>query len=264
MIAPVDESLEAFLRAATPLSAVDIDVSFESPNDEWASKLTRPTVNIHLWDIKRSANRAVTGVETADRDGVMVRRMALPRVELRYFVSVWTTEHEDQRALLGSIAVALLAYSEIPAPYVAAALANLPNPQFALARAGDADAFSMEGQMKVGLQLTIVAVVDTGAGTPLAQAVGEISLSTQDRTTGATDPPLRRIAGECFDPAAVGATVRSPLGVATVNETGRFLIAARPGDELVLELEPPQTTVVPPAGGVAFPADRVRHTADVS
>lgn len=253
VLAQVDESLEAFLRAVTPLSAVDIDVSFHAPDEEWAAKLTRPTVNLYLWDIRRSTNRAVTGVETADRDGVTLRRMALPRVDLHYFVSVWTTEHDDERALISALTIALLGHAELPAIYVAPSLALLPNPQLMLARTGDADVYSLDSRMKLGLQLQVVTVVDTGAGTPLAREVSELSVSVRDLQTGATDAPLRRIAGECRDPAAVGATVRSPGGIAFVNESGRFLIAARPGDELVLELDPPQTVVVPPVGGVVIP-----------
>ena len=60
VLAHIDESLEAMLRAAVPLSAVDIDVSFEIPDEDWAAKLTRPTVNLYLWDIRRSSNRSVS------------------------------------------------------------------------------------------------------------------------------------------------------------------------------------------------------------
>ena len=61
---------------------------------------------------------------------------------------------------------------------------------------------------------------------------------------------LRRIAGEVADPAAVGATVVSPRGSATVNLAGRFVIAAAAGDELTIETDPPLTVVVPVEGGV--------------
>jgi hypothetical protein len=64
------------------------------------------------------------------------------------------------------------------------------------------------------------------------------------------DAPVRRIAGEVRDLESVGAAVRSPRGVTTVNPGGRFLINARPGDEIVIETDPPQTVVVPPIGGV--------------
>ena len=250
MLTLIDETLEAFLRATVPLSAVDIDVSFEPPSEEWAAKLTRPTVNVYLWDIRRSTGRAVTGVETFERDGVQMRRMALPRVELSYAISVWTTEYEDERTLMGALLGAVLGYADVPHPYVASGLANLPAPTISVARAEDTSVYNFDARMKTPLNIRLVTVVDTGAGQPTATSVGEIVVGVSDISTGATDAPLRRVAGECSDPAAVGATVRSPYAVATVNAAGRFLINARPGDELVLEMEPPQTAVVPAAGGV--------------
>lgn len=252
MLAQFDEGLEAFLRAVTPLSAVDIDVSFETPNDEWGAKLTRPTVNAYLWDIRRSATRAVTGVEHTQRDGVAIRRMALPRLELRYFVSVWTTEHDDERALISALMIALLAHPEISPNYLPEPVKIAPYPQLQLARATDTDIFHLDGRMKLGLQLQMVAVADIGSGAPLAKPVSELGISFTDRDTGATSTPPRRIAGECLDPTAVGATVRSPSGYCVVNGSGRFLIAARAGDTLVLETEPPRTIVAPAVGGVVF------------
>jgi hypothetical protein len=253
MLAAVDESLESYLRAAVPLSAVDIDVSFEPPDEEWAAKLTRPTVNLHLWDVKRSSTRAITGVEHVEHNGTQHRRLALPRVELRYFITVWTTAHDDERSLLGSMLVALLARPEIPAEYLARTMVGLPNPELLIARAGDSETFSLE-QTKLGLQLMLLTVVDTGPGAPVAPAVEQIDFNLRDTVSGAQDPPRRRIAGEVADPDAVGATVRSPLAVTTVNPGGRFLINARPGDEIVVETDPPRSVVAPPVGGVVVGA----------
>ena len=58
MLELVDESLEAFFRAVVPLSATDVDVSFDAPDRDWSAKLSRPTVNVFLWDIRRSATRS--------------------------------------------------------------------------------------------------------------------------------------------------------------------------------------------------------------
>lgn len=250
MLTLIDETLEAFLRATVPLSAVDIDVSFEPPTQEWAAKLSRPTVNVYLWDIRRSTSRAVAGMETYERDGVQMRRMAQPRVELSYALSVWTTEYEDERTLMGSLLGAMLAHSEVPEAYIASGLSHLAAPTITVARADEAAVYTFESRMKTPLNIRLVTIVDTGAGAPTGPMVGEITVGVSDINTGARDEPLRRVAGECMDPAAVGATVRSPYGIATVNAAGRFLINARPGDELVVEIEPPQTAVVPAAGGV--------------
>jgi len=238
------------LRAAAPLSAVDVDVSFETPSSEWSGKLTRPTVNLHLWDIKRSAGRAVSGVEDFTRDGVGMRRLALPRIELHYFISVWTSEHGDERALLAALMMPLLANTEIPGAYLHESMSGLPQPTLQLASATDSESFAIDHKMKLGLHLIVVAVADTGAGTPFAPAVAEISISTTDLHSASPNAPTRRIAGEVRNPAAVGASVRSPRGVTTVNESGRFLVAARPGDEIVVETDPPLAIVAPPVGGV--------------
>ncbi len=119
-----------------------------------------------------------------------------------------------------------------------------------LARADDVDLPDSRRQAKLGLHLVVISVVDTGAGTPLAPAVETIDFGLLDRSTGARDTPMRRIAGECRLPDAVGVVVRSPRGATTVNPAGRFLIAARPGDEIVIETDPPRTVIAPDEGGV--------------
>ena len=114
MLDLIDTSLEAFFRATVPLSAQDVDVSFEPPDRDWSAKLTRPTVNLFLRDIRQSSDRARTGVEEVQRDGRLVRRMALPRVELRYLITAWTSDHGDERALLSGLMRALLAHGRSP------------------------------------------------------------------------------------------------------------------------------------------------------
>ncbi len=250
MFSWIDETLEAFLRASVPLSAVDIDVSFVPPEEDWSAKLTRPTVNLHLWDVRRSVTRAVTGVEHFERNGVAMRRLALPRAELRYVLTAWTSDPGDERALLGATFVALLAASEVPAPFLAEPLRELPSPTINVARTGDVETKLIKDGMKLGLQLTVTAVVDTGAGTPLAAPVTGIDLGVRDTRTGASDATVRRIAGEVADPALVGAHVTSPHGSATVNEYGRFLVRAVPGDEIVVHGPTPVTVVAPEQGGV--------------
>jgi len=251
----VDDALEAFFRAAVPLGAQDVDVSFEAPEKDWSAKLTRPTVNLFLWDIRRSADRARAGVEELNRDGRLVRRMALPRVELRYLVTAWTSDHGDERALLAGLMRTILGYSEIPAPYLPPTLAALPPMQMMMARSGEdhMDVFKgLEGQLKPGINLIVVSAVDTDVATPVGPPVSTFETRVGFNGTERADAVgnVRRVAGEIVDPAAVGAAVLSPRGTSQVNEAGRFVIRARVGDEIVIETEPPRTAVVPAVGGV--------------
>lgn len=250
MLALIDESLESFLRAVVPLSAVDIDVSFVPPDDEWGAKLTRPTVSVHLWDVRRSVQRAITGIETFERDGVTMRRLALPRAELHYVITAWASDPSDERALLGAVLVALLGHSEIPGAFTPEALHDLPLPILTVAREGDSDVKLIKDAMKLGLQLTVTAVVDTGAGIRLPAAPSTIDVGVTDTASGARSVPPRRIAGEVLAPDYVGALVTSPRGNATVNEAGRFLIKALPGDEITVAGPEILTVTAPTEGGV--------------
>jgi hypothetical protein len=249
----VDATLEAFLRGTVPLSASEIDVAFEPPTREWSAKLTRPTVNAHLWDVRRSRDRARTGVEQVQRNEQRFQRMALPRVELRYLLTVWASEHRDERTLLGGILRAALAVSHVPPTFVAPALADLSPVVLQIAGAGDiqVDASkALDGQVKSSLELVVVSDVDTGLGELVAPPVTEFEVSVSDATRPTRRAELRRVAGEVRVEGAPGRRVSSPRGVAVVNDAGRFLIAAATGDEILVELDPPRTAIVPERGGV--------------
>lgn len=254
MLNLIDAGLEAFLRSTVPLGAEDVDVSFEPPDRDWSAKLNRPTVNLFLWDVRKSAGRARGGMEELEQDGKLVRRLALPRVELRYLVTAWTSDHGDERALLSGVMRAILAYNELPKVYLPEALHDLPSVAMFMPRTGEdqVDVFkALEGQLKPGINLVVVSAVDTGVFTEAGPPAESFEFRMSDRNTD--DGPIsrvRRVAGEVTDPAAIGAMVTSPVGSATVNPAGRFLINARSGDEIVLHTEPPVTAVVPPEGGI--------------
>ena len=255
MLEYIDEGLEGFLRAMVPLSASDVDVSFEAPDRTWSAKLNRPTVNMFLWDIKRSTEHARSGLEEYEEAGVRKRRPALPRVELRYLISAWTSDHADERALVGALLQTVLANATIPAEFVPAPLRALSPLVLSLSRSGDMkmDVFqTLEGQLKPALDVIIVTDVDTGLGRATATPVSGIELGVTDHSSGASGASgrTRRVAGEVLVAGAAGCRVVSPHGSAVIDPSGRFLVKAQPGDELTIELAVPRTVVVPAQGGV--------------
>jgi hypothetical protein len=252
MLEHVDAALEALFRAQVPLSAQGVDVTFETPTKEWSARLNRPTVNLFLWDLKRSSEHARAGVERVERDGVAMSRMALPVVELRYLVTAWTSDHRDERALLGGLLRAVLATRQIPPTFVPAELHETLTMR--LARTGETplDVFKLvDNTMKAALDVAVVTPFDIGVEQPLAAPVTEIGVHIGDLTVPARAVEIRRIAGEVRFPAA-GTVVRSPRSATVVNDTNRFLIAAAPGDEITLDTEPPRSAVVPDHGGVVI------------
>lgn len=254
MLDHLDESIEAFFRASVPLGATEVDVSFEAPDREWSAKLTRPTINIFLWDIRRSAARARAGLQEVERGGERVRRAAPPVVELRYLITAWTSDHGDERALLSGVMSSILRHTHVPDEFLSTAMAGQRPPAILMARSGEEhlDVFrALEGQLKPGINMIMVSDVDTGVGEPLAPGVTDIGVSVSD-IDGTASSASRRVAGEAAVDGAVGVIVRSPIDATTVNPTGRFLLRAAPGDEIVLETEPPRTLVVPDTGGIRF------------
>lgn len=254
MLELIDESLEAFFRAGVPLGATEVDVSFEAPDRTWSAKLVRPTVNLFLWDIRRSASRSRTGMERVERNGEEFSRLALPVIELRYLITAWTSDHGDERALLAGVMRTLLAHTHLPAEHLPDVFDGMRAPSLLMARAGEdhVDVFrALEGQLKPSISMVVVTEVDTDLLTPLAPAVASIDLSVNDPTTG-RESRSRRVAGEALVDGAPGVVVRGPDDATTVNAAGRFLIRARPGDELVLDVDPPLRVIVPESGGVRF------------
>jgi hypothetical protein len=251
----VDECLERFLRSAVPLSARDVDVDFEAPDRAWSGKLNnRPTINLFLWDIRRSTARARAGMETYVVNGQTHQRMALPRVDLRYLVTAWTSEHADGRVLMGGLLRAFLAHSQIPEEFVVEPLRDLSPMTLTMSRSDDVvDVVrALDGQIKAALDITVTTDVDTQRGRPAAQPVEEIGVRISDSTMPGRESRTRRVAGQVTVPAAAGRRVTTPHGTTIVDASGRFLVAAATGDQLTIDLDPPLTAVVPEHGGVVI------------
>ncbi len=252
MLEQIDESLEAFFRATVPLSATDIDVSFEPPDREWSAKLTRPTVNCFLWDIRRSSTRAQTGRRVVERGGTKFNETPPPVLELRYVVTAWTSNHGDERALLAGLIRALLASGVIGREFLSAEFDALDAPVLTMAKAGEdhMDVFkALEGQVKPGINMVVSTQFDLGIERPAGPPVEGIE--TRFGRIGSNGfEQSRRVAGEVLDPAAAGVVVRSPVGASIVDTTGRFLVKAATGDEIVVETDPPLVATVPEAGGI--------------
>jgi hypothetical protein len=128
VLSALDGSLRDFLRAEVPLRAEDVDIDFGTPNKEWSSRLTRSTVNLFLFDIRRSVSRAVTGTTVRERNGTPQRVFRAPLIKVRYVLTVWTAEPADEHRVLGDLLRLIAMSGEVPAQYLGGELAELGNP----------------------------------------------------------------------------------------------------------------------------------------
>ena len=196
MIHLVDQALEKYLRAAVPLPEAAIDVSFAAPDRAWGSGITKPSVNVYLWDIKRSAPRAQAGQIEMTDDGQVFRRPPNPVVHLTYFVTAWASELRDEHQLLGSVLRAILSSAELPIAHVPDELKDVTPILLDIATSADRKpgdfSSTLDGQLKPGLEVRVTIEVDAfnwvEAGPPTSDIEYGLSRLPERRT-----PPARTL-----------------------------------------------------------------------
>jgi hypothetical protein len=207
MLHLLDESLEAFLRATVPLPQRDVDVVFDAPDGDWAAGVSRPTVDLYLWDVRPNLSEREYGEELISQEnGRRFRRDPLPRVDCRYLVTAWTSEVRDEHSLLGDVLAALLLHPVIEPGHLQGVFATVrPLPTVRL-RTGDgienSDFWSaLGGQLKPGLDLVVTATVDAAALALAGPRVEEVHPSVVRRAHDGARPDAVA-AGDGADPGA--------------------------------------------------------------
>lgn len=199
MLHLLDESLEAFLRATVPLPAREIDVAFDAPDKEWAVRVSRPTVNLYLWDVRRNVSTRYFGADApGDGSDRTQPRAPLFRVDCRYLVTAWTSDVRDEHSLLGATLAALLRHTELDREHLPSAyrdVVRVPLIEVGADDGRDNSAFwsALGGQLKPGLDVTVTATVDAALTTSAASTTSASPPTDRPTiTTRANGAPSRR------------------------------------------------------------------------
>lgn len=118
MIADLDETIRKLLIDEIPIKNGEIDIKFDQPKREWSAKLTKPTINIFLYDIKENAELRRQGWQRVPQknggNGQVVQRRMPFRVDCHYMMTTWAAEAEDEHRLLTRAMLALFRHPELP------------------------------------------------------------------------------------------------------------------------------------------------------
>ena len=254
MLNLLDESLETFLRAEVPLPPRSVDVSFEPPDSDWSAGVTKPTIDLYLWDVRRSAGDTESGFEIVeDEDGKKSRRAPKPRVDCRYLITAWTSEIHDEHALLGQVLASLLTHDYLPERHLADLYAKVrPLPTLSVASSGAQDQSdfwsALGGQLKPGLDLVVTATVDAGIAWEVGPPVDRYRIAIKDTSDDGLVSESAFVGGRAE--GAAGTTVWSPRGSAALSPDGEFLVRANRGDKVTVDAEPGAAGKVPKKGPV--------------
>lgn len=99
MLDDLDKTLESVLRSRGGIGE-DIEIAFDQPNREWASRLSRPTLNLFAFDVRE--NQKLRQVDREVNRNGSSANITLPprRIDVAYIATAWTRKIEDEHRLI--------------------------------------------------------------------------------------------------------------------------------------------------------------------
>jgi hypothetical protein len=117
MLDDLDEVLRQLLVRELPIKNSEVEIKFDQPRREWSARLSRPTLNLFLHDIRE--NQKLRQAQPAwelqhNANGTVTQRRKPVRVDLHYMMTAWAAEAEDEHRLLGRALMALFRFPNLP------------------------------------------------------------------------------------------------------------------------------------------------------
>lgn len=252
MITDLDETLKQLLIKEMPITNNDVEIMFDLPKREWAAKLSKPTINLYLYDIRENTElRRNEWIVERDDNGRATKKKAPARIDLAYLVTAWTSTVEDEHRLLWRALWALfrnpvlpeeilqgdLKGTTVPIPAVIAQPDKMPNM---------ADLWGvLDNELKPAIHLVVTLPLD------LARVItGPLVLTKrikveQGLTGQGPFQEITQIAGTVRDdqgrPIAGARVSLQSTGITTITDAaGRFTFPNVPSGEQVLKVITPQ------------------------
>lgn len=257
MIDELDEAFRQLLMRDLPIKNNEIDIAFDQPKRDWSARVSRPTLNLFMYDLRENLKlRASHPVWENIRDsksGATVQKRRPMRVDIRYLVTAWTAEAEDEHRLLTRAMLALIRYPNLPPEVLPDILQTQPVPipiQVAqpdtLPNASEIWS-SLENTMRPTIVLQATLALDPYVTIPAGPPVRtrEVRMSQAERPASLE----KLVAGAGVDTYwSIGGTLRARQGalvkphlklverdeIIPVNDQGRFAIGHLQAGEYTL------------------------------
>lgn len=171
MIHLMDKTLEKIFFERGKLTRGQIDVSFEQPNGDWSSRLSRPTINCWCYDLRENLKLRTMEMQTFPQDRIAQKRLYPRRIDLSYLVTAWARNIDDEHQLLWRGLGALMGKTILnpnecegelrEQPYdIPISIANMTEHPISLT-----DLWSvLNNDMRLGFTFVVTLALDTGRG----------------------------------------------------------------------------------------------------
>ncbi len=201
MIPDVDDVLRKLLIQEIEIKGNQVDILFDQPKREWSSRLNKPTINLFLFDLRENLKlRTAEAFKSIPQpDGTTETKRNPVRMDLRYLMTAWVKEPEDEHLLLTSALMALLRHPFIPQAVLTDVFKNQPGPiPLAVAtfteEKGPVDKFTeiwgvLDNELRPGILVTVTIALDPYTPMVARQVLTRELRFLQDTAIGQPDSP---------------------------------------------------------------------------
>ena len=243
MITDLDETLRRLLVDELPVKNGEIEIEFDQPKREWSARLTRPAINLFLYDVRENATlRQHRWDRLPNGDPQQATRKRSPyRLDCIYLITAWAAEAEDEHRLLSRTLMALFRYPVLPEERLVGMMQGQPfEVQTQLAKAdkltNPAEIWSaLDNEVRPTIPYIVTIALD-----PWAEVTEPVVRTLLLRTGVAPSLPRRTPYVVAAQATSIGGTVLDEKGsprpgievalkgtghLATTDEVGRFRLA---------------------------------------
>jgi hypothetical protein len=234
VIADLDEALRTVLRRDLERHGFEgVEVVFDAPSKEWSGRLTGPTVDLFLYDLREAADRAEVSPTERRGNGQAIVTPPPMQLELTFATTAWTQAVEDEHRLLSQILAILFSYPRLPADLLEGVpgAARVAGAEISVGRPREEKAdfwTSIGGSYKASIDLVAHVTIESGASFVRGPQVRTQTLVTRPIGAGpGAMTELHRIGGTVADaegaPVADAWVALPDLGRWTATDAhGRF------------------------------------------
>ena len=126
MFADLDESIRQLLIQRGNLDSGEVDIAFDLPSREWAAGVSKPTLNLYLYDIREcyDLKNPAPWVTRQGPNNTAIKSRPDVRVDLTYCVTAFANAVEDEHRLLTRALITLFQNPNLPPELLQGAVAG--------------------------------------------------------------------------------------------------------------------------------------------
>jgi hypothetical protein len=124
MIDDLDEALRQLLIAELPIVSNEVDIAFEPPTRDWSARLSRPTLNLFMHDLRENnklrTQQPYLGVSKSGNSATISPNSV--RLDVHYMATAWANDPSDEHRLLTRALMVFYRYQVLPEQYLSGQL----------------------------------------------------------------------------------------------------------------------------------------------